>query len=364
MRPRARTAMRAVVLAMLFLLVPTTTLAQESATTEACLACHGQPGLQTTLPSGEPLYLTVDAQVYANSVHGQAGMICAHCHTNTVEYPHLPIQAQTRRDYTMERYRSSCALCHPQMYNATLDSVHQVALAGGNAQAAICTDCHGTHNIQPPDRPRSRASQMCERCHSQIFALYKDSVHGAALIGEGNPDVPGCVDCHQVHRVRGPAGTTFHLFSPQICAECHADEAMMARYGISTQVFDTYVSDFHGKTVVLFQATAPDQETDKPVCIDCHGVHTMKQVDDPESAVMKENLLTTCQRCHPDATANFPTSWISHYRPSPQHAPLVFFVDLFYRIFIPVLIGGMLLFVASDARKRFVERKTKEQSNG
>jgi hypothetical protein len=90
----------------------------------------------------------------------------------------------------------------------------------------------------------------------------------------------------------------------------------------------------------------------------------MKQVDDPESAVMKENLLTTCQRCHPDATANFPTSWISHYRPSPQHAPLVFFVDLFYRIFIPVLIGGMLLFVASDARKRFVERKTKEQSNG
>lgn len=364
MRPLARTVFSALVLVVLFLLGATAALAQETGN-EGCLACHGEPGLQTTLPSGEPLYLTVDGEVYANSVHGQAGMICAHCHTNTVEYPHPPIQAQTRREYAMDRYRSSCVLCHAPMYDATLDSVHQVALAGGDSQAAICTDCHGTHNIMPPDTPRSRASQMCERCHSQIFELYKGSVHGAALIGQGNPDVPGCVDCHEVHRVQGPEGTgSFHLFSPQICANCHADEEMMARYDISTDVFDTYVDDFHGTTVVLFQATAPDQETNKPVCVDCHGVHDMKQVDDPESAVMKENLLTTCQKCHPDASANFPTSWISHYRPTPENAPLVFFVGLFYKIFIPVLIVGMVLFVASDARKRLVERRGKEQANG
>ncbi len=363
MRPLARTVLGVAVLAVLFLLGATTTVAQETGN-EGCLACHGQPGLQTTLPSGEALYLTVDAEVYNNSVHGQAGMICAHCHTNTVEYPHAPIQAQTRRDYALERYRDSCVLCHAEMYDVTLDSVHQVALAGGDSQAAICTDCHGTHNIVAPDQPRSRGSQMCERCHSEIFERYKGSIHGDALIGQGNPDVPGCVDCHQVHSVQGPAGTSFHLFSPQICADCHADEEMMARYGISTEVFDTYVDDFHGTTVALFQATAPDQETDKPVCVDCHGVHDMKQVDDPESAVMKENLLATCQKCHPEATANFPTSWISHYRPAPEHAPLVFFVGFFYQIFIPVLIVGMVLFLASDVRKRYVERKKKGQSHG
>jgi hypothetical protein len=131
---------------------------------------------------------------------------------------------------------------------------------------------------------------------------------------------------------------------------------MMGRYGISTDVFDTYVADFHGTTVMLFQTTAPDQETNKPVCIDCHGVHDMKQIDDPESTVMKENLLATCQKCHPDATANFPTSWISHYRPDPQHAPLVFYVQSFYKYFIPALLGGMVLFVASDARKRVANR--------
>jgi hypothetical protein len=34
---------------------------------------------------------------------------------------------------------------------------------------------------------------------------------------------------------------------------------------------------------------------------------------------------------------------------------------LFYEIFIPILIVGMILFVASDARKRLVDRKNKER---
>jgi hypothetical protein len=247
-----------------------------------------------------------------------------------------------------------------------MDSVHQAAQITGQSEAAICTDCHGVHNIVPPDEPRSRASQMCELCHSDIYESYKQSVHGQALLGEGNPDVPGCVDCHQVHKVQGPSNSPFHLFSPQLCAKCHADPQLMAKYGISTDVFDTYVADFHGTTVSLFQKLAPDQKTNKPVCIDCHGVHDMRKVDDPESAVIKENLLKTCQKCHPDATANFPTSWISHYRPSPTKAPLVFFVNLFYKIFIPVLLGGMGLFVITDAGRRIADRrrKGKERHHG
>ena len=358
-----RTILAVTLLVVLTLLDVGTTLAQESAN-EACLACHGQPGMQTTLPSGEVLYLTVDPEVYNASVHGQKGMLCIHCHADASDLPHPPLTVNTRRELTLSLYRSSCILCHQDKYNATLDGVHQIALAGGDTRAAVCTDCHGTHNISLTGKPRSRSSQMCALCHSEIFERYKNSVHGAALIGDGNPDVPGCTDCHQVHRIEGPHTGSFLLFSPQLCAECHADPEMMGRYGISTDVFDTYVADFHGTTVILFQAVAPDQETNKPLCIDCHGVHDMKQVDDPESAVMKENLLATCQKCHPGATANFPTSWISHYRPDPQHASLVYYVQLFYEVFIPTLIVGMILFVASDARKRFVDRKNKERRHG
>ena len=100
-----------------------------------------------TLPSGEVLYLTVDPQVYNASVHGQEGMLCIHCHAETSDYPHPALTAGTRREFSLSLYRSSCVLCHQDKYDTTLDGVHQVALAGGDTRAAICTDCHGTHNI-------------------------------------------------------------------------------------------------------------------------------------------------------------------------------------------------------------------------
>jgi hypothetical protein len=161
--------------------------------------------------------------------------------------------------------------------------------------------------------------------------------------------------------VSGPSNQPFHLFSPQICARCHSDQELMAKYGVSTDVFDTYVADFHGATVVMFEKTAPDQETNKPVCIDCHGVHDMRRVDDPESRVIKENLLDTCQRCHPDATTNFPNAWLSHYRPSPEHSPTVYYVNLFYQFFIPTVLGGMGIFVVLDGSRRLINRRREKR---
>ncbi|MGD9093754.1 MAG: cytochrome c3 family protein [Anaerolineales bacterium] len=323
---------------------------------EDCLVCHGQPDQQTTLPSGETLYLTVDPVEYTSSSHGLAGYACVQCHTDISEYPHPETEDITRRDVTL-RLNESCARCHAEKFDKALDSVHGAALNAGNQEAAVCTDCHGAHNVGPPNQPLSRIPQTCERCHSEIYAAYEQSVHGSGLIGEGNPDVPSCIDCHGVHDVQGPSTSeSFHLASPLICAECHADEELMNKYGISTEVFDTYVSDFHGKTV-LFEADVPGQETNKPVCIDCHGVHDIRSSDDPESQVMKDNLLTTCQKCHPDATSNFPASWLGHYVPDRNNFPVVYFVDLFYRIFIPVVLGSMTLLVLADGGRRLINRR-------
>lgn len=322
---------------------------------ETCLSCHGSPGMQTTLPSGEILYLTVDPQVYEQSIHGQQGYACVQCHVDIREYPHRPLEAETRRDVSLLYYKN-CARCHQDKYDATLDSVHQAALEAGNEEAALCVDCHGYHDVRDPNESLTSVPQTCERCHSQIFAEYSQSVHGSALIGEGNPDVPTCIDCHGVHNVSGPSETGFHLFSPQLCAECHADQELMGKYGISTNVFNSYVSDFHG-TTVIFEQQFEGQETNKPVCIDCHGVHIMKMVDDAESQVIRENLLVTCQRCHPDASSNFTDSWLGHYEPDLNRFPAVYLVDLFYRIFIPAVLGFMVLFVFGDATRRLINRR-------
>lgn len=336
-------------------------LLQGGISNDACLACHASPDLQLTLPSGEILDLTVSSDDYESSVHGEFGYACVQCHTDIEGYPHPEIRAGTVRDWIVSQYQT-CAACHTDKYQATLDSVHQKELAAGNFEAAVCSDCHGSHTVRPPGEPRTQIPQTCRQCHSAIFDVYAGSVHGDALLGEGNPDVPSCTDCHGVHSIEGQSDSQFRLSSPQICAQCHADEDLMAGYGISTDVFDTYVSDFHGTTVTIFQQVTEGQQINAPVCIDCHGVHDIQQVDSPDSPVLKENLVQTCRQCHPDASANFPDAWLSHYRPSPTHWPLVYFVDLFYKIFIPTVIGGMLLFVATDIGRRWTRRKPKPEN--
>jgi predicted CXXCH cytochrome family protein len=249
-----------------------------------------------------------------------------------------------------------CRQCHNDQYQNTLDSMHAKGLAGGDRNAAICTDCHTAHYVTPPKQPRSKIPQTCQKCHSTIYDQYKGSVHGAALLDDSNPDVPTCINCHGVHNIGDPTTNAFRLKSPELCAKCHTDKALMRKYNISTDVLATYVADFHGTTVELFVKQSPNAPTNKPVCTDCHGIHDIKKVDDPTSRVIKENLLKTCQQCHPDATSNFPASWMSHYIASPEKYPTVYYVNLFYTILIPLVLGGMLAFVLLDLARRMINR--------
>ena len=163
--------------------------------------------------------------------------------------------------------------------------------------------------------------------------------------------MPTCIDCHGVHDIHDPRTAEFRLASPRLCADCHTDARKMAKYGLSTQVLRTYVADFHGSTVTLFQRRHPDQVTNKPVCYDCHGVHDIASKKDPKKGLqVKANLLQTCQKCHPDATTNFPDAWLSHYVPTRDRAPLVYWSRLAYQILIPGVVGGMVLFVAQRLR--------------
>ncbi len=332
-----------------------------------CLGCHAKEGMTKTLSSGQLLSLTIDSESFKHSVHNEENIACVDCHTNITEFPHPAFDAATTRDVTLQLY-TSCKNCHAEQYNKVLDSVHQKALAGGNLNAAVCTDCHNPHQQTRltdkqtgqllPDA-RLKIPLTCARCHSTIYNTYKGSVHGGALTNAGNKDVPTCIDCHGVHNIQNPTAAAFRNDIPQLCAKCHTDPQIMNKYGISTQVLNTYVADFHGTTVTLFEKVSPDTPTNKPVCTDCHGVHDISKVDNPATGIaIKQNLLGKCQRCHPDVTtASFTDAWMSHYVASPTRFPLVYYVTLFYKFFIPAVIGGMLIFVVVDSIGRTVRSR-------
>ena len=340
----------------LALLAAMTPLAHASqADDQSCIGCHSTPDLHVELASGEILPLTVNPSTYAASVHGQANVPCVACHTAITGYPHSTLTAGDRRSFQLERY-THCQECHQEQYQGTLDSMHARSLAAGNRQAAICTDCHGVHDISIPNSPRQKISTTCANCHSAIYDQYTASIRGSDLRLEGNEDVPVCTDCHGVHHQEDPTTAAFRLKSPNICGDCHGNSALMAKYDISTDVFNTYVADFHGTTVMLFEKQSPEQASNKAVCTDCHGIHNIQHVNGGGTQAVKETLLVTCQQCHPNATANFPDSWIGHFPPSRDRHALVYYVDLFYKILIPAVLGSMGLFVLIDAARQIYDR--------
>lgn len=326
-----------------------------------CLNCHQQTGLMMTLPSGEVVSVTVDNEVLAHSMHAEES--CQGCHSDISGYPHGAIPVNSYRELQIY-YSQSCADCHDKQAMEQVESVHAQLQAAGVREAAVCADCHGAHDTQPIDRekhpelPLTASANICLQCHSGIYAQFEQSVHGKALTDDANSDVPTCTTCHPAHSADDPRTQAFRLSSPELCATCHADKALMAKYNISTEVFDTYVADFHGATVVLFEKTHPDQVTNKAVCTDCHGVHDIMPAT-RDSQQIKDNILPRCRECHPDATDNFASSWLGHYAPNFETAPMVTAITWFYRILIPALVAFFLVYIALDYYRHRIDARAK-----
>jgi len=343
---------------------------------DACLTCHNKPDQSLKLPNGDALSATIDKESYIASVHGGQEVLCTDCHTNITGYPHPELTAKDRVVYSAQ-YDQTCIDCHKKETTEYHDGVHSKMIAAGDVNAPTCSDCHNPHTqgkITDVDKKllsseRVNIPQKCANCHSTIFEEYAKSVHGEGILLENNTDVATCTDCHGVHAIKDPTTANYRLHSAEMCSNCHTNKAIMDKYGLSTNVLNSYVADFHGTTVKLFEETTPNELTSKPVCYDCHGVHNIPKVDDPKKGLqVRQNLAITCKKCHPDATENFPDSWLSHYDPSPSRWPLVYYVNLFYQILIPTVIGGMIIFVITDFIRRQIDlnkkrNKVKEEAS-
>jgi hypothetical protein len=131
-----------------------------------------------------------------------------------------------------------------------------------------------------------------------------------------------------------------------MCGNCHANPAVVGKYGLSTDVVKTYLSDFHGVTLGFYKKQR--EELYKParpiaVCNDCHGTHNIISTVSVAPATVKKNLVKRCRKCHKDATANFPNAWLFHYKPSLSKFPMIFIVDSIYKIFLPIMWAGLIL---------------------
>ncbi len=311
---------------------------------EKCTLCHGKAEFRKILVDGKIRDLFVTADSLKGSVHEKK--TCIDCHFDVGVIPHR------------ERPRRvTCTHCHykgnaegaPQSdaYLAYFDSVHGKAIAAGNVKAPLCQDCHGSHGILKAKNPDSAVSQKrvaesCGRCHIEIYAQYKTSIHGVA-VAKGIPEAPSCTGCHGEHKIYSrtdPKSTVFPTHVAEQCSRCHGSVSIMGKFGIETEQVETYKESFHGVASQFGSRTVAN-------CASCHGTHDIRPPDDPLSWVNPKNVPKTCGKCHPGANPNFAVGKM-HVDAKKKEAGIVFYVASFFKYLTICTMLALIVHIGLD----------------
>ncbi len=255
-----------------------------------CLDCHSDKTLTTTNSTGVAKSLFVDPAILSASVHKTN--TCISCHADlTAKHP----------DDNISAHLVDCGRCHAPESASYGASVHGLAAKTGNAGAAACADCHGSHDILPPTSPASplhfvRQAQTCGQCHPLEARDVAASVHGKAM-ATGERDAPTCTDCHSEHKIEALKDGS-PLAISDVCSRCHASVYLDQKYNLPVDRVKTYLESYHG-------LAAQNGSTVVANCASCHGYHKILPSADPDSTINTNHLVATCGQCHPGANTMF-----------------------------------------------------------
>lgn len=352
-----------------------------------CVGCHG--GHEVTGTTDERFAFAPAQQSQAcgqchaeatrhflHSAHGQETGLpypdCLTCHRTDLVNGHEPTR---ELKISQSKLCMSCHVDEPATAARTRmqggfvaswgRSVHGQALENGNARAANCVDCHGSHDMSKAMVADSLVNklhipQTCQRCHEAESREFMTGSHGQALYN-GEMESPVCTDCHGEHAIFSPKDpqslASSRNLSAELCGDCHGSVKLTRRYGISSDRFKTFADSFHGLAVRGGSVSVVN-------CASCHGAHSVLRSNNPLSPVHKDNLAKTCGHCHPGANELFAVGSV-HVSLSPigkdglspdRGNRIIQIIATIYVWGIVSIVGGMLIHNGLDFFKK-VRRK-------
>ncbi len=191
--------------------------AAPSAADQQCMMCHGTPGLTKTFTDGQTLPLLVAADHYAQSVHAAFGCTGCHADVNLASHPPAVNPIASKRAFSLAMVQV-CRTCHTPEFAQLDRSVHAAAARAGNPAAPICTDCHSPHDMTK-GAAKAIATVPCKSCHTAVFDAYAKSVHGVLRAG-GLAQAPLCFNCHGAHDI---AVASAGVGRRDACLGCHTE---------------------------------------------------------------------------------------------------------------------------------------------
>ena len=289
-----------------------------------CQGCHA-PG--KTLPYlGGARFHTQAHDAYDRGFHasaiqgGRKAATCIDCHTRNGDMTAVLPAADLNSTINRNNIAETCGRCHgdksvmqgsgisDRPFLSYRESVHAKAIAHGNTAAAVCTDCHNSHDILPAADSRSPIAKVnipgtCSKCHQAESAEFMQSVHGQA-VARGVSRSPGCTDCHGIHGITSPVeqatASASTAVATETCAGCHEGVALTKEFGVAGQRVSSYRDSYHGLASRMGSQVVAN-------CASCHGVHNILPSSDPKSMISANNLPQTCGQCHIGAGVKFAT---------------------------------------------------------
>ena len=199
-----------------------TKLAEAQRINEGCLKCHNQKTQSTGRVPGQAPY--IDPTVFGKSIHST--IACTKCHDD-VQEGSKPENIVGGRELA-KKVDKNCQKCHMDQNKLWEKSAHGKLFLEGK-DTALCTDCHGSHNVLKKTDSESmvvgeKSVETCVKCHETKYKeTYEESFHGRS-VSLGSTKSATCVSCHGSHSILGPsdpASTVNKANIPKTCAKCH-----------------------------------------------------------------------------------------------------------------------------------------------
>ena len=382
-----------------------TAYAAHKAKNDDCLTCHSDSTLSKEV-NGKKVSLYVDADKLTHSIHGKM-FTCVDCHSDikgpvhettpkkiTCAQCHADAQQAYSHSYHAKANKAgatpgancedchggvheilaaddakspvnhanipvTCGRCHgqkflmesngesAQAFISYQESVHGRAIEKGSTKAAVCTDCHGTHEILTANDARSSIYKFnvpatCGKCHGAIQQTFMQSIHGQG-ISRGNGLSPVCTDCHGIHSIKAHIDPNSSVSEKNLarttCARCHEGVRLSQEFGVAGNSVSTYLDSYHGLASKGGSVLVAN-------CASCHGVHNIMPSSDPRSTINHANLDATCGKCHKGVTEKFTRTKV-HMEDGVHSKDIdsiaVRWVRLIYLPLIVLVIGAMFL---------------------
>ncbi|HXV09142.1 MAG TPA: cytochrome C, partial [Burkholderiales bacterium] len=202
----------------------------------SCVQCHEDlwRAMQEKRPGAEQnprLGVVADMiERYMKSVHARprrddqsrTNATCYHCHEAHYVYPK---DSEARQEWRLS-IPDRCGACHTKQRAEYATSVHgKEVLENKNLYAAVCSDCHSTHDIDRPegDPIKLAITANCGTCHAESLRTYTQTYHGKVST-LGYAHAAKCFDCHGGHtvlRVADPASKVHPDNRLDTCRKCH-----------------------------------------------------------------------------------------------------------------------------------------------